>query len=53
MHSQYKEFTDESFENIRTKGEHEYFELARLHYCWDGMELRRSLHLDKNYVIKK
>ncbi|CAF1320490.1 unnamed protein product [Rotaria sordida] len=47
MHSQDKAFADESFENIRTQGEHEYFELARQHYHWDRMEPRRSLHLDK------
>ncbi len=47
MHSQEKDFADESFENVRAPGEHEYFELARLHYHWDRMEPRRSLHLDK------
>lgn len=47
MHSQEKDFGDESFENIRASGEHEFFELARKHYHWDRMEPRRSLHLDK------
>ncbi|CAF1238075.1 unnamed protein product [Rotaria magnacalcarata] len=47
MHSQDKTFADESFENVRTSGEHEYFELARQHYHWNRMEPRRSLHLDK------
>jgi hypothetical protein len=47
MQSQEKDFADESFENIRAPGEHEYFELARQHYHWDRMEPRRSLHLDK------
>jgi hypothetical protein len=47
MHSQDQAFADESFENVRAPGEHEYFELARLHYHWDRMEPRRSLHVDK------
>jgi hypothetical protein len=47
MHSQEKEFADESFENIRASGEHEYFELTRQHYHWNPMEPRRSLYLDK------
>jgi len=47
MHSQEKDFADESFENIRAPNEHEYFELARQHYHWDRMEPRRSLHIDK------
>jgi len=32
IQSQEKDFADESFENIRAPGEHEYFELACLHY---------------------
>ncbi|CAF4396407.1 unnamed protein product, partial [Rotaria sordida] len=44
---EHKAFADESFENIRTQGEHEYFELARQHYHWDRMEPHRSLHPDK------
>ena len=47
MQSQDKTFADESFENVRAPGEHEFFELARKHYHWDRMEPRRSLHLDK------
>ena len=47
MHSQDKEFADESFENVRAPDEHEYFELGRRHYHWNRMEPRRSLHLDK------
>ena len=47
MHSQDKAFADENFEDVRAQGEHEYFELARLHYHWNRMEPRRSLHQDK------
>jgi hypothetical protein len=47
MHSQDEEFPDESFETIRASDEHEYFELARLHYHWNRIEPSRSLHLDK------
>ena len=47
MHSQDKEFADESFENVRAPGKHECFELARRHYHWNRMKPRRSLHLDK------
>ena len=47
MQSQDKAFAEESFENVRAPGEHEFFELARQHYHWDRMEPRRSLHQDK------
>lgn len=47
MFSQDRDFSDESFENVRAPGEHEFFELSRKHYHWDRMEPKRSLHMDK------
>ncbi|CAF4168596.1 unnamed protein product [Rotaria sp. Silwood2] len=47
IHSQDKEFADETFENARAPGEHDYFELTRQHYHWNRMKTHRSLHLDK------
>jgi hypothetical protein len=47
MHSHEKAFAAENFDDVRAPGEHEYFELARVHYHWNRMEPRRSLHQDK------
>jgi len=47
MYSQDRDFSDESFENVKAPKEHEYYELARIHFRWNKHEPKRSLRIGR------